>query len=197
MEIMTVCTGNICRSPLAEVVLDTRLADLNVEVHSAGVRGLPSAEMTPEAIELARAAGVDPARASEHRSRYLTEGMLSSPDLIIAMTRAHRRDLAELAPARLRSTFTAREFARLSVAISDDELAAAAAAAGANCSDRLRAVAAVVAGRRGLVPPPEDPADDDVIDPYRMPWETYLQSSDELLPALAEIERVVRLAATA
>src|SRR5690606_17245040 len=36
--ILTVCTGNICRSPLAETVLATRLADLDVRVHSAGTQ---------------------------------------------------------------------------------------------------------------------------------------------------------------
>lgn len=200
MEIMTVCTGNICRSPLAELLLATRLADLGVDVHSAGVRGLRSATMTPEAIDLAIEYGVSEADADAHRSRYLTEAMLASPDLILAMTRDHRREIAELAPSRLRATFTAREFARLAASLTDEEVRDAAASVDsessrATPSERIRAAAAAVAGRRGLVPPPSDPADDDVIDPYGRDWGVYRRSADQLLPALAEVERVVRLAA--
>lgn len=196
MEIMTVCTGNICRSPLAELLLATRLADLGAEVHSAGVRGLSAAPMTPEAIDLAIEYGVTEADADAHRSRFLTEAMLVSPDLILAMTREHRREIAELAPARLRSTFTVREFARLAASLSDDDVADAVADAGPDATpgDRVRAAAAAVAGRRGLLPPPADPADDDVIDPYRRDWSVYRTSADQLVPALAEVERVIRIA---
>ena len=196
MEIMTVCTGNICRSPLAELLLATRLADLGAEVHSAGVRGLSAAPMTPEAIDLAIEYGVTEADADAHRSRFLTEAMLVSPDLILAMTREHRREIAELAPARLRSTFTVREFARLAASLSDDDVADAVADAGPDATHlaALRAAAAAVAGRRGLLPPPADPADDDVIDPYRRDWSVYRTSADQLVPALAEVERVIRIA---
>jgi len=176
VEILTVCTGNICRSPLGELLLATRLADLDATVASAGVRGLRAAPMTPEAQDLAAEYGVPAERAAAHRSRYLTEAMLSSPDLILAMTRDHRREIAELAPARLRSTFTVREFARLAASLGDDELRDAADAAAPALSaeastphdaagTRLRAIAAAVAGRRGLVPPPTATDDDDVIDP--------------------------------
>lgn len=197
MEILTVCTGNICRSPLAQLLLATRLADLEASVSSAGVRGLSAAVMTPEAIDLAIEYGVTDVDADAHRSRYLTEQMLASPDLILAMTRDHRRALAELAPARLRSTFTVREFARLAASLSDEELTDAAASVGpdADTGARLRAAAMAVAGRRGLVPPPADPADDDVIDPYRRDWDVYRLSADQLVPALGQVERVVRLAA--
>lgn len=212
MQLLTVCTGNICRSPLAELVLAARLSDLEVSVSSAGTRGLPSAAMTREAQSLAAVLGVPAEAAAAHRSRYLTEAHLAAPDLILAMTRDHRRQIAELAPARLRSTFTVREFARLSVTLTDDELKAAAAgaddvgwmrvgAADSACSDvgpddsaRLRAVAATVAARRGLGAPPADPADDDVIDPYGRSWETYQRSAAQLAPALEAVERVVRLA---
>lgn len=197
MEIMTVCTGNICRSPLAELLLATRLADLDAEVHSAGVRGLSAAPMTPEAIDLAIEYGVTEADADAHRSRFLTEAMLVSPDLILAMTREHRREIVELAPARLRSMFTVREFARLASSLSDDDVADAVADAGPDATpgDRVRAAAAAVAGRRGLLAPPADPADDDVIDPYRRDWSVYRTSADQLVPALAEVERVIRIAA--
>ncbi len=189
MEILTVCTGNICRSPLAATILATRLDEFDVHVHSAGIRGLDAATMTPEAIDLALEYGVSAMDADAHRSRFLVESLLRSPDLILTMTRDHRREVAELAPARLRSTFTLREFARLAESLSDEQLAAAAI--GDDSSARLRAAAAAVAGMRGLVPA----GDDDVIDPYRREWKVYRESADQLVPALTQVERVVRFAA--
>lgn len=193
-EILTVCTGNICRSPLAELLLRAGLQPRSVVVSSAGTRGLSAAPMTPEAIELAVGLGIDPADAAMHRSRYLMERHLTDPDLILAMTRAHRRDVVELAPARTRATFTIREFARLSAGIPDDEVRAAASGAGADASARVRAVAALVASRRGLVLGPDDPSDDDVIDPYGRSRETYELSAAQLTPAVAEVVRTLSLA---
>ncbi|MFK4834566.1 low molecular weight phosphatase family protein [Microbacterium sp. ZW T2_14] len=193
--ILAVCTGNICRSPLAEQLLRARLADLEPYIASAGTRGLPAAQMTVEAAHIARALGVPDAETDAHRSRFLTEQHLHTPDLILAMTREHRRAIAELAPSRLRSTFTIREFARLAAAVPADEVRAAADGAAAP-SEKLRAAASVVASYRGLVPAPEDPADDDVIDPYRQPWETYLLSAQQLEPAVTTVAATVRAALT-
>ncbi|WES62850.1 hypothetical protein P0L94_10300 [Microbacter sp. GSS18] len=197
VEILTVCTGNICRSPLAELLLRTRLADLHPTIASAGTRGLRSAPMTPEAVSLADQLGVPADVASQHRSRFLTENLLTSPDLILAMTRNHRRAIAELAPARMRSTFTVREFARLSADLTDAEITEAATTAGTDAASRVRAAAALVASRRGLAVPPASPDDDDVVDPYGRSWQTYVTTANQLVPALDEVERVVRAALAA
>lgn len=195
LEILTVCTGNICRSPLAAQLIRARLAPLEVNAHSAGTRGLNAAEMTPEAAKLAAALGVTAEHSSSHRSRFLTEQHLQSPDLILTMARDHRREVAELAPSRLRNTFTIREFARLASAIPAADLRQSAEDAGPDAANRLRAVATTIASHRGLVPQPGDPAADDVVDPYRRSWETYQRSAAELEPAVDEVVRVVRLTA--
>jgi protein-tyrosine phosphatase len=196
-EVLTVCTGNICRSPLAEQLLRLHLAPLEVQVTSAGTRGLRSAPMTPEALALADQLGVPAPDSTAHRSRFLTEQHLAGPDLILTMTRDHRRQVAELAPARMRSTFTAREFARLAADISDDEIRDAAAHAPVQTPGaRVRAAAALVASRRGMVLPPETPDDDDVIDPYGRSWKTYELSATQLTPALDEVVRVLKAAAS-
>ncbi|GAA3763372.1 low molecular weight phosphatase family protein [Microbacterium kribbense] len=193
-EILTVCTGNICRSPLAQLLLATRLADLGVHVRSAGTHGMHQAAMPVEAQAIAKALGVDPDAAAAHRSRMLAEADMTTPDLIFAMARDHRREIVELAPSRMRAAFTVREFARLAADISDDDLHRAADAAGADASARVRAAAALVASHRGLTPPPADPSEDDVVDPYGRSWETYEQSALELVPALDVVERVLRAA---
>jgi protein-tyrosine phosphatase len=51
-----------------------------------------------------------------------------------------------------------------------------------------------VASHRGLALPPDNPDDDDVIDPYRRSWNTYLLSASQLEPAVDEIVRTLRLA---
>ena len=194
-EVLTVCTGNICRSPLAEQLLRLHLAPLDATVSSAGTRGLRAAPMTPEALALADQLGVPAADSTRHRSRFLIEGMLTSPDLIITMTREHRRMVAELAPSRMRSTFTAREFARLAAEVTDDEIRDAADKAAVQTpSARVRAAGALVASRRGMVLPPDKPEDDDVIDPYGRSWKTYELSAEQMTPALAEVVRVLAAA---
>jgi len=195
-EVLTVCTGNICRSPLAEQLLRLHLAPLPAGVSSAGTRGLRSAPMTPEALALADQLGVPTTDSTAHRSRFLTEQHLVSPDLIITMTRDHRRQVAELAPSRMRSTFTAREFARLAADVTDDQIRDAADRATIQTPGaRVRSAAAVVASRRGMVLPSEKPEDDDVIDPYGRSWQTYELSATQLTPALQQVVRVLTAAA--
>ncbi|MFJ6653835.1 low molecular weight phosphatase family protein [Microbacterium sp. NPDC091313] len=192
IEILTVCTGNVCRSPLAEQLLRARLRPLDVAVSSAGTKALIDKPMEPDAAHLAAQLGIDPADSAAHRGRWLSEKELRSPDLVLALTREHRRDIVELSPARIRSVFTAREFERLSRDLSDAEIRATADAAGSDPHARVRAVVELLGSRRGQLEQPADPADDDVVDPYRRSWETYQRSAAELLPAIAEIVRVFR-----
>lgn len=192
-EILTVCTGNICRSPLAAQLLTARLRDLGVVATSAGVRARDGAPMTAEAAALAARRGVDPGASAAHRARYLTAAHLAAPVLVLAMARDHRREVVELAPARLRTTFTIREFARLAGDVSDDEIRAASDAAGPDPTARLAAALAVVAGRRGLVVPASSPDDDDVVDPYGRSQTTYDRSLAELEPGVSAVERVFRV----
>lgn len=193
-EILTVCTGNICRSPLAELLLREGLKDLPGRIHSAGTYDLGTKSMPPEAQRLATLHGVSEEAAAEHRSRPLTDALLRTPDLILVMTRSHRSQVLELAPARMRSTLTIREFARLAGSASDAELATSAAQAGADPSKRLRAATDVVTSYRGIAPGARTANDDDVIDPFRQPWETYELAAAQLVPAVEQVVRVVRAA---
>lgn len=94
-RILTVCTGNICRSPMAEVVLQQKLTDagLDVEVDSAAVT--PYEVGNPidyRAVDVMEEAGYDvPHRAA----RKVTEADFEDYDLILPMTRSHARDLEE------------------------------------------------------------------------------------------------------
>lgn len=194
IKVLAICTGNVCRSPLAALLLEARLEDVDVSISSAGIGARDGASMTPESIELATSMGVRAARAEAHAARYLTLQQMASADLCLAMAREHRRRVVELDPSRVRTAFTAREFARLTAHVSDADLRSAARAGGETPRDRFAATLAVVASRRGVASPPHAATDDDVVDPFGRDPDVYRQSARELAPALEAVERVVRAA---
>ncbi len=189
--ILTVCTGNICRSPLAATLLHAHLGEL-VRVHSAGTHALVGHPMTAEARMLALEFGAGPEDVDAHAARYLQDPHLQESDLILTMTREHRRQAVQLVPRRLHQVFTAREFARLSRGLTSAEIRAIADEAGTGARARFGAAVLAVSERRSAMP--NGAADDDVIDPYRESEQVYRESAAQLLPALAEVERVVRSA---
>lgn len=190
LTILTVCTGNICRSPLAEVLLRAQLEPLGVRIHSAGTHALVGHGMPEPALELAVQEGADPEVAAAHQARYLVEPLLADADLILTMAREHRSHVVKMMPNRLRRTYTVREFARLASTLRSEDARAAADTAGDDSRERFAAVLRAVNDQRGLTPSSGD--EDDVIDPYRRSRETYARSAAELTPALIEVERIVR-----
>lgn len=190
--VLTVCTGNICRSPLAETLLRTRLAGLDLRVHSAGTHGLVGEAMTEPAQRLARTHGVEPTQASAHRARLLTEPLLDDADLILTMTAEQRDYAVRMLPRRLHRIFPVREFARLAQSLDDTEVRRIADTAGTDPRARLVAVVEAIAALRGGASPHRE--GEDVIDPYRRPFTVYEESAAQLLPALHDVERVVRAA---
>ena len=187
--ILTVCTGNICRSPLAEVLLRARLEALGVRLHSAGTHALIGAGMPEEARAVALARDARPADIAAHRGRRLREPMVLESDLVLTMTQEQRGFAVQLVPSRLHRIFPVREFARAASGLPDEEIRRLAATGGSDPRARLGAVIMAIAGRRGSISD-----DDDVLDPYRQGAAAYEASAAQLDPALAEVERVVRAA---
>jgi len=99
-RVMTVCTGNICRSPMAEVVLRDRfeaagLGDV-VVVDSSGISDEETGNpIDPRAAQVLQDAGYPVPRHSAHR---VTRKEIAGRDLLLAMTARHARALRTLAP---------------------------------------------------------------------------------------------------
>lgn len=194
LRVLTVCTGNVCRSPLAAALLAERLKGFPVIVESAGMRALVDQPATDETVRIAVDHGVGTAAIDAHRARVVDEALLGDSHLILALAREHRHSVVDLAPRRLRSTFTLRELARLGREATDAELEEMAAAS-TDPVERLRLLLAFVSSLRGMIDPPPAAVDDDVIDPYRRSWETYELSASQLVPAIGDVARVLRVAA--
>ena len=182
---LVVCTGNICRSPLAERLLLARLADAgvqNIEVGSAGTHAMVGSTMPRDAARELKGLGGDP---DGHVSRQLSADLVRDADLVVTATLAHRSDVVSLHPRALRYAFTLRELARLLDGA--DLTSVAEAGPGA---DRVRALAALAVGRRGVAPP-AGPGDDDVVDPYGRGPALYSAATAQTAPAVEALARAL------
>ncbi|MEO8452013.1 MAG: low molecular weight protein arginine phosphatase [Gemmatimonadota bacterium] len=95
-EILVVCTGNTCRSPLAAAALGRAIEQANlgnVRVSSAGTGAWEGAPASEGSYLVALEAGLD---LSAHRARPLTEELVDGADLILAMSRSHLARAREL-----------------------------------------------------------------------------------------------------
>jgi protein-tyrosine phosphatase len=193
-NILTVCSGNICRSPLAEQLLRVGLAQWpQVTVSSAGTIGMTGYPMPEQAAALSSQYGGDP---SQHVARELNAQHLTEANLVFAMSRDHRRAIAELAPRAVRYTFTVREFARLVSQVTDDDLDEAAVLPTDAIVGRFSTLIALAASQRGVVAPADSVDDDDVVDPYRQSDDVYVESARQLVPAVNTTVALFQRAAT-
>jgi len=91
---LIVCVGNICRSPMAEIMLRQRLGG-RLRVESAGLAALAGAPIDPQAEAVLGMHGLS---GSGHVARKLEPAMVDAADLVLAMEKRHLAALHAIAP---------------------------------------------------------------------------------------------------
>src|SRR6266478_7564622 len=106
--VLFVCTGNVCRSPMAEGLFRKMIAGRpDLKVSSAGVSTYPGQSPSPDAVEVLAKKGID---ISGTRSKPLTERLVQEATWIIAMTRSHLDSIFYQYPEAAEKTYLLREF---------------------------------------------------------------------------------------
>lgn len=189
-HILVACTGNVCRSPLAEALLRSWATELpeplrsRIEVTSAGTHAPTSWPASAGSATIAREFGAD---LSDHQSRQLDVATLRAADLVLVATAVHRSEIVRMLPRAARYTFAIREFDQLAAALPwAGSSTAGAGTAGLppvrSTPDDLRTLVQTIARRRGLTG--ADSHDWDIVDPFRREMGIYRQMADELIPPL-------------
>lgn len=185
VRVLTVCTGNICRSPYAAALLREGLSWARpgaFEVGSAGTNALVGRPMDEGSSARLRAKGL---ADDAFRARLVTPAMLGEQAVVLLMATEHREPVLDDAPAVHRRTFTIRELAH---ALDDigERHSWSDLVAGAGADDvvgRWRVLPALVAQHRTRR---RDP-DRDVLDPYLRGERAFDRMSAQLDPAVRTI----------
>ncbi|KZX21429.1 hypothetical protein [Rathayibacter tanaceti] len=188
--VLSVCTGNICRSPMSEQLLRASLAEATspeggplFAFTSAGVRTRDGVPMDPMSARFSVVHGGDP---SAHRSSVLNETLVGGADLLLTMTREHLVDASRSFPSLLLRGFTLLEFARVlpfvlrevPLPVIEDPAA------------RLRAVVRLAAAHRGRAP--RGDGGDDIDDPIGRSEATHERVAAQIAAAVADVSRDLR-----
>lgn len=101
-NILIICVGNVCRSPVAEVLLKHKFQGTNLSISSAGIGALVGNPMDKTAHEVLRENGLE---CVTHRARQVDSDMLHRADLVLAMEQSHIQHLRQIAPEVHGKTF--------------------------------------------------------------------------------------------
>lgn len=111
MNILFVCTGNTCRSSMAEGIFKYLLKNKNIDninISSAGISAYDGEKANEKAISVLKSQGID---ITSHKARQLTDNIIEASDLILTMTYNHKMAILKYAPKASKKIFTLKEFA--------------------------------------------------------------------------------------
>jgi len=180
--VLLVCTGNICRSALAERLGRAYLESLGggpadrIQLASAGTQAVSGAAMHPDSALVLRGLGGD---ATPFRARQFVGDMADDADLTLTMTRQHRRDVLRAAPRALSRTYTLREAAGLLDVIGQD-----VEVPGADVVEQARRLVQYLAPARSRW---RSGPEDDVEDPIGRPVEVHQEVGETIAAALIRV----------
>ena len=113
MKVMFICTGNICRSAMAEVMLKDKIEKDEklkgkIEVYSAGTFACAGEASTYSAIEVMEEYGID---LKKHRATQLRESKIEGMDVVLCATVSHKNMVIRMYPELREKTYTMKEYA--------------------------------------------------------------------------------------
>lgn len=107
-KLIFVCTGNTCRSPMAEGLMRALLPDdCGWEISSAGICAANGWPVSPHSVEALREKGID---ISNLTSQTLTPQLIANADLLVTMTEGHRQAILAVAPESEDKVFLLKSF---------------------------------------------------------------------------------------
>lgn len=178
--ILIVCEGNVCRSPLAALVLVQALHEhqVPIEIASAGTHALVGQPIEPPTAEVARRLGV---RDISHEARQLTPDLLCLANLVLTADRNARSQAVRMYPPAVQYTFTILQAGRI----------LSAADSGPpeppdNVLERTVALRRFIQRERSSRAASR-PELDDLKDPYRQPLSEHEALAQQMMPAIGLI----------
>lgn len=181
MHILFVCTGNISRSAMAEILSPRIFNDPGLTFSSAGTHGLHGYAISRQAERLLQRNHISQMTIDAFRSRRLTAVITSKADLILCFEHHQRTHIVVESPLKARRTFLLNDFANLCEAARQRGLIT-----GDAVEDRLLGVADIAPLLRTSVP-----ASSDIADPQGGDMEAYLTAHNETVRALKRIAAAV------